>query len=149
MTRMRYMMPARSQGKLHAQRTMASLAEKDVHRWVFAHSLAPEAESAVRSTSLARTHIVLNNTPPLSSVARGDEAVEVNVHTCPCAGGRSAWTTWMARHDARGFFRHRPPGDTAGAHDRTRRDGQPWGCALRGHSLHARAAYAIDERSGK
>lgn len=26
----------------------------------------------------ARTHIVLNNTPPLSSMARTDEAVEVN-----------------------------------------------------------------------
>jgi hypothetical protein len=99
---MHYAMPARSQGELYAQRATARLAEKDVHRWVFAHSLAPKVECAVRkwllqrlnvvycelqlmytphvrSTSLARTHIVLNNTPFFtSSMARNDEAVEVN-----------------------------------------------------------------------
>lgn len=56
----RYTMPARSQGKLYTQRAAARL------------------ECTVRSTSLARTHIVLNNTPPLPSMARNDEAVEVN-----------------------------------------------------------------------
>lgn len=55
MTRIRYTMPARSQGK----RQQARLAEKDIHRWVFAHNVAPD---------------VLNNTPPLPSIARNDEA---------------------------------------------------------------------------
>ncbi len=32
MKRIRYTMPARSQGKLHMQRAMAELVEKDVHR---------------------------------------------------------------------------------------------------------------------
>lgn len=98
----RYTMPARSQGNAFMQRTMARLDGKDIHRWVFVHNLTPEVESAVRkwlvqrlngfycdlqlmytpyvrSTSLARTHIVLNNTPlSTSSMARTDEAVEVN-----------------------------------------------------------------------
>lgn len=34
----------RSQGALCIQRAMARLAEKDVHRWVFAHSMDPEVE---------------------------------------------------------------------------------------------------------
>lgn len=90
----RYTVPARSQGKLYAQ-------HKDVHRWVFVHSLTPEVECAVRKWLLqrlngfycdlqlmyvpqvhsavqARTHIVLNNTPPLPSLARNDEAVDVD-----------------------------------------------------------------------
>lgn len=96
----RYMMPARSQGKLHAQ---CLQAERDTHRWVFVRNLTPEVECAVRKwlvTRLngfycdlqlmyiphlrlrpvvrARTHIVLNNTPPLSAMARNDEAVEVD-----------------------------------------------------------------------
>ena len=97
---MRYTMPARSQGKLYAQRTMARL-ERDTHRWVFVRNLTPEVECTVRkwllqrlnvfycelqsmytppvrSTSLARTHIVLHNAPPLPSMAPGDEAVEVD-----------------------------------------------------------------------
>lgn len=101
MTRTRYMMPARSQGKLHTQRAMAGLAEKDVHRWIFVHSMAPDVETLVRKwlvqrldgfycdlqlmytphvigPALARTHIVLNNTPPLPSISRTDEAVEVD-----------------------------------------------------------------------
>ena len=75
-------MTARSQGKLYAQRRLQS--ERDVvHRWVFVHSLTPEVEYAVytphlRPTVQARTHIVLNDTPPLPSLARNDEAVEVN-----------------------------------------------------------------------
>lgn len=97
----RYMMPARSQGELYAQRAAAHLAEKDVHRWVFVRNLTPEVECGVRKWLLqrlngfycglqlmytphahsaiqARTHIVLNNTPPLPSLARGDEAVDVD-----------------------------------------------------------------------
>lgn len=97
-------MPARSQGNTFMQHTMARLDEKDTHRWVFAHGLTPEVEDAVRkwlvqrlngfycdlqvmytphvrSTRLARTHLVLNNTPiSTSSMARNDEAVEVNAH---------------------------------------------------------------------
>lgn len=98
----RYTMPARSQGNAFMQRTMARLERDDVHRWVFVHNLAPTVESTVRtwlvtrlngfycelqsmytphvrSTSLVKTHIVLNNTPlSTSSMARNDEAVEVD-----------------------------------------------------------------------
>lgn len=96
----RYVIPIRSQVNAFMQRTMARLDKKDVHRWVFVHSLTPEVECAVskwllqrlnvfycelqvmytpqvRSTSPARTHIVLNNTPSLS-LSRNDEAVEVD-----------------------------------------------------------------------
>lgn len=96
----RYIMPARSQGKLYTQRVAAQI-ERDTHRWVFVRNLAPEVECAVRkwlfqrlngfycdlqlmytphvhSIVPARTHVVLNNTPPLSAMARTDEAVEVN-----------------------------------------------------------------------
>ena len=80
---------------------MTRLEHDDIHRWVFVHNLTPDVERAVRkwllqrlnvfycelqlmytplvrSTSLTRTHVVPNNTPPLSSMARNDEAVEVN-----------------------------------------------------------------------
>ena len=93
----RYTMPARSQGKLYAQRAEIN----DVHRWVFVRNLSPEVECDVRkwllqrlnvfycelqlmytprvhSISLCRTHVVLNNTPPLPSMSRDDEAVEVD-----------------------------------------------------------------------
>lgn len=93
--------PARSQGKMYTQRRLQS--EHDTHRWVFVNGLTPEVEYAVRKWLLqrldgfycelrlmyiphwrlfpatqARTHIVLNNIPPLPSMARGDEAVEVD-----------------------------------------------------------------------
>ena len=42
MTRTRYTMPGRSQGKL------ARLTEKDAHRWVFAYNMAPDVETLVR-----------------------------------------------------------------------------------------------------
>lgn len=82
--------------------TTPARLECDTHRWVFVHNLTPEVECAVRTwslqrlnvfycelqlmytpqvrlTSLARTHIVLNNTPLFTSfMAPGDEAVEVN-----------------------------------------------------------------------
>lgn len=99
----RYTMPARSQGKLYMQRETARLAEKDVHRWVFAHNIAPDVETLVRKwlttrldgfycdlqvmymphvigPALARTHIVLNNAPPLHTMALDGEAVEVDAH---------------------------------------------------------------------
>lgn len=50
----RYTMPARSQGNAFMQRTVGRLAEKDVHRWVFVHDLAPEVEQAVRKWLLQR-----------------------------------------------------------------------------------------------
>lgn len=101
MTRIRYTMSARSQGKLYTQRRQARLVEKDIHRWVFAHNMDPDVETLVRKwlvqwldgfycdlqvmymphdigPTLARTHIVLNNTPPLHAMARADEAVEVD-----------------------------------------------------------------------
>lgn len=100
MTRTRYMMPARSQGKLYTQRQLTSRVE-DVHRWVFAHGLDPDVEPLVRkwlyqhldsfycdlqvmyiphvlSPTLVGTHIVLNNTPPLHAMSENDEAVEVD-----------------------------------------------------------------------
>ena len=44
----RYTIRARSQGVPFIQRATARLAEKDVHRWVFAHSMDPEVEFTVR-----------------------------------------------------------------------------------------------------
>lgn len=102
MTRMHYTILARLQGKLYTQRAMDRLAGKDVHRWVFAHGLAPDVETLVREwlvqrlnsfycdlqvmyvphvvgPVLARTHIVLNNTPSLHTMAENEEAVEVDV----------------------------------------------------------------------
>lgn len=97
-----YTMPACSQGNAFMQRTRARLERDDVHQWVFVHNLIPEVECSVlkwllqrlnsfycdlqlmytphvRSTSIARTHVVLNNTPLFtSSMAHNDEAVEVN-----------------------------------------------------------------------
>lgn len=101
MTRIRYTMPARSQGKLHMRRGVAELVEKGVHRWVFVYSMDSDVEALVRKwlvqrldnfycdlqvmyiphftgPTQARTHIVLNNAPPLPSMARNDEAVEVD-----------------------------------------------------------------------
>ena len=100
MKRVHYTMPARSQGKLHAQRATACLAKKDAHRWVFAHNLTPDVECTVRKwlsqrlngfycdlhdaymshvagPEQARTHIVLRFPPP--PIARGerDEIVPV------------------------------------------------------------------------
>ena len=80
---------------------MTRLAEKDAHRWVFAYNMAPDVETLVRKwlttrldgfycnmqvmymphvigPALVRTHIVLNNTPPLHAMAENDEAVEVD-----------------------------------------------------------------------
>lgn len=78
----RYTMPARSQGKLYEQRAAAHL-ERDTHRWVFVRNLTPEVECDVRKWLLQRLNglycdLQLNNTPPLPSMAQGDEAVEVD-----------------------------------------------------------------------
>lgn len=98
MTRLRSTTP---HGTLYMQRQQTRLTEKDVHRWVFASGMTPDVETLVRTwlttrldgfycdlqvmyspcvagPVLARTHIVLNNTPPLPSIARTDEAVEVD-----------------------------------------------------------------------
>lgn len=99
---MRYTMSAGSQGNLYTQREMARMERDDVHRWVFVDGLAPGVEQAVRtwlSQRLvvfycdlqvmyvplvrhcpARTHIVLNNTPPLPSLLPPDEAVSVDAY---------------------------------------------------------------------
>lgn len=96
----RYVMSAGSQGELYTQREMAGMERDDVHRWVFVDGLAPEVEEAVRKWLLqrldgfycdlqvryvplvrhspARTHIVLNNAPPLPSLLLPDEAVSVD-----------------------------------------------------------------------
>ena len=103
MTRIRYTMPARSQGKLYMQGAMTELVEKDVRRWVFVSNMAPDVETLVRkwlitrldnfycdlqvmyiphftSPTNVRTHVVLNNTPPLHAIARTDETRTVNAH---------------------------------------------------------------------
>lgn len=103
MTRIRYTMPARSQGKLRMRRRVAELVGKDVHRWVFVYSVDSGVEGLVRKWLVQRldgfycdlqvmcmprftgpaqagAHVVLNNAPPLHAIAR----------TCLCAGGRSA-----------------------------------------------------------
>ena len=84
MTRIRYTMPARSQGKLYMQRRVAKLVEKDVHRWVFVYGMDSDVEALVRKWLVqrldnfycdlhvmyiphftgpthVRTHVVLNN----------------------------------------------------------------------------------------
>lgn len=98
----RYTMRARSQGALYTQRVSARLAEKDVHRWVFAHSMDPGVEFTVRkwlsqrlngfycdlqaaympaaSTATgARTHIVLQYPPTPTACAESDEIVPVGL----------------------------------------------------------------------
>lgn len=95
-------MPARSQGKLYIQHATARLAEKDVHRWVFAHSMDPEVESTVRKwlsqrlngfycdlqaaymprcspATGARTHIALQYPPPPTARAESDEIAPVGL----------------------------------------------------------------------
>ena len=80
MTRIRYTMSARSQGKLYIQRAMTRLAEKDAHRWLttrldsFYCDLQVMYMPPSAPRSAARTHIVLNNTPPLHTMAENDEA---------------------------------------------------------------------------
>lgn len=89
MTRIRYTMPARSQGKLHMRRRVAELVEKDVHRWVFVYSMDSDVEALVRKwlvqrlddfycdlqvmyiprftgPTQARTHVVLNDARDLN-----------------------------------------------------------------------------------
>ena len=99
----RYTMPARSQGKLYAQQAAAArLAEKDVHRWVFAHSMDPGVEFTVRKwlyqrlngfycdvqaaymshvagPEQARTHIVLQYPPAPTARAESDEIISVDL----------------------------------------------------------------------
>lgn len=70
MTRIRYTMSARSQGNAFTQRQQARLVEKDIHRWLvqrldgFYCDLQVMYMPHVIGPTLARTHIVLNNTPP-------------------------------------------------------------------------------------
>lgn len=60
----RYMMPARSQGKLYEQRRHQ--AERDTHRWLLTRLNGFYCE------------LQLMYTPPLQSMARNDDAVEVD-----------------------------------------------------------------------
>lgn len=80
-------MPARSQGKLYAQRRLQ--AERCAYRRVFVHSLTPEVEHAVRKWLLTRLNgfyceLQLMYTPPLQSMARNDEATGLNPHLSVC-----------------------------------------------------------------
>lgn len=98
----RYTMRARSQGALYIQHATARLAKKDVHRWVFAHSMDPEVEFAARKwlcqrlngfycdlqtayiprcspVTGARTHIVLQYPPTPTARAESDEIVPVGL----------------------------------------------------------------------
>ena len=101
MTRIRYTMPAGSQGRLHMQRRSAELVEKDVHRRVFVYGMDSDAGALVckwlvqrldnfhcdlqvvcvprfTGPTRVRTHVVPNNAPPLHAIARTDGAVEVD-----------------------------------------------------------------------
>nr|DAN45718.1 MAG TPA: hypothetical protein [Caudoviricetes sp.] len=101
MTGKRYTTSGRPRGGPYARRQRARLAERGAHRWVFAYNMAPDVETLVRrwltarldgfycdlraaytprvvGSTAARTHIVLNDAPPLRAMARADEAVEVD-----------------------------------------------------------------------
>lgn len=70
MKRTRYTMPARSQGKLYTQRQLGRLIEKRRSQVMYIpHFTSP---------TQARTHIVLNNAPPLHAMAENDEAKRVD-----------------------------------------------------------------------
>lgn len=65
----RYTMSSRSQGELYTQRAMARLAEKGVHRWIFAYNMAPDVETLVRKWLFQRLNgfycdLQLMYTPP-------------------------------------------------------------------------------------
>ena len=117
----RYMTLARSQGKLYTQRRATG---HGTHRWVFVDGLTPEVEYTVRKwltlrldgfycdlqdmytprlrlfpTVQARTHIVLNDAPPLHGV-RGDGVVSVD------ARGLNARDTAKATIEATGLNPH-------------------------------------------
>lgn len=102
MTRIRYTMPARSQGRAFAHRALAKTDCDDVHRWVFAHSMGPEVEFTVRKwlsqrlngfycdlqaaymprcspATGARTHVVLQYPPIQTARAESDEIVPVSL----------------------------------------------------------------------
>ena len=78
----RYAMSARSQGELYTQRETARL-ECAVRKWLFKRLDGFYCDLQVMYTplvrrSLAGTHIVLDNTPPLPSPLQPDEAVSVD-----------------------------------------------------------------------
>lgn len=98
----RYTIRARSQGVLFMQHATARLAEKDVHRRVFAHSMDPEVGFTVRKrlsqrlngfhcdlqaaymprrspATGARTHIVLQCPPPPTARAESDGITPVGL----------------------------------------------------------------------
>lgn len=103
-------MPARSQGKLYVQHATGRLAEKDVHRWVFAHSMDTDVEFTVRKWLSQRldgfycdvqaaymprcflatnsmTHIVLQYPPAPTARAESDEIIPVGLQG---SGARAA-----------------------------------------------------------
>ena len=110
MKRTRYTMPARSQGRLYMQRQLAIFIEKDAHRWVFAHDMAPDVETLVRKwlatrldgfycdmqvtymphvigPVLARTHIVLNNARDAAKAIIKATGLNPHMSVCGCGCG--------------------------------------------------------------
>lgn len=90
MKRIRYTMPARSQGKLYMQ---GAMAEKDVHRWLcqrlngFYCDLQVMYIPHPASPTLAGTRIVLNNARGLNlrdAVKAIVEATGLNPHLSVC-----------------------------------------------------------------
>lgn len=88
MTRIRYTTPVRSVGNAYAQRMLADMERNDTSRWVFVYNMSPYTEPLVRkwlsqrldgfhcdlqavytphftSPTQVRTHVVLQDTPPL------------------------------------------------------------------------------------
>lgn len=109
----RYTMPARSQGKLHMQRAMTELAERDIHRWVFVYNMDPDVEALVRkwlttrldgfycdlqpmytphysSATGARTHVVLQCPPPPTARPVRDEFIPVGLQGSNARGAVKA-----------------------------------------------------------
>lgn len=71
MTRIRYTMSARSQGKLYTQRQQARLVEKDIHRWATTRLDGFYCD-------LQAVYMPHIPGPTLHAMARADEAVEVD-----------------------------------------------------------------------
>lgn len=113
MKRIRYTMPARSQGILYTQRVMSGLERDGVHRWVFVFGMTPDVEFTVRkwlatrldgfycdlppmytphysSATGARTHVVLQYPPPLTARLERDEFIPVGLQGSNARGAVKA-----------------------------------------------------------
>lgn len=70
----RYTMAARSRGRAYMQRRPIERERNDVRRRL------TQRLDVFYCDLQARTHVVLQNTPPLTTIAQDDEAVSVDAH---------------------------------------------------------------------